>query len=172
VVQNPATRLAEERDANFVDDKLLDNFFNKYIIMKNSISISLVLILFGILFFASCAKEDPANPNDPTSTDPRAKFLGHWYVTENSQIYNGATYYSDITDSTNASYILLSGLYGFNFKTHATVSGNNFTIPSQAFPVGTISGNGVLSNSTNINLKYYVRTGTNAYDTVTAIFTK
>lgn len=140
--------------------------------MKKLISISLAATLFGILFFSSCAKEDPATPNDPTGTDPRTKFLGHWYVSENSHDFGTSTYYSDITDSTNASYIMMSGLYGYNFKTHATVSGSNFTIPSQPFPVGSISGNGVLSNSTQINLTYYVRTTTTHYDTVTAVLTK
>lgn len=139
-------------------------------IMKKLISISLAATLFGVLFFSSCAKEDPATPNDPS--DPRAKFHGHWYVTENSQDFGASTYYSDITDSTNASFILLSGLYGYNVKTHATVSGSNFSIPSQPFPVGSISGSGVLSNSTHINLTYYVRTSTTHYDTVTATLTK
>ena len=138
--------------------------------MKKLISISLAAILLGVLFFSSCAKEDPATPNDPS--DPRAKFHGHWYVTENSQDFGASTYYSDITDSTNASFILLSGLYGYNVKTHATVSGSNFSIPSQAFPAGTISGNGVYTNSTLINLTYYVRTTTTHYDTITASLTK
>ncbi len=140
--------------------------------MKKLISISLTATLFGILFFSSCAKEDSPSPNDPTGADPRTKFLGHWFVSENSHDYGTATYYSDITDSTNASYILLSGLYSYNVKSNATVNGNNFTIPSQSFPAGTISGNGVLSNSTQINLTYYVRTTTTHYDTVTATLTK
>lgn len=141
--------------------------------MKKLISVSLTATLFGILFFSSCSKEDPATPNDPNGTEPRARFHGHWLVNENSQDFGASTYYSDITDSTNASYILLSGLYGFNVKTHATVSGNNFTITTPQIIQGNyISGNGTLTNSNLINLKYIIQSTATHYDTITATLTK
>lgn len=141
--------------------------------MKKLISISVVLTLFGVLFFASCAKEDPATPNNPTSTDPRAKFHGNWNISETStDLGTVPPYVVTISDSSDASHILFAYLYGFSKKTYGTVSGNNFTIPVQLIQGQNVSGSGVLTNANQINMKYLVQSTSTHYDTVTAILTK
>ncbi len=139
--------------------------------MKNVIKLSIITALFGTLFFASCTKQDDPNI-DPINTDPRAKFLGNWNVSENSTDYGTATYNCTISDSSNASYILIACVYGFNKNTYATVSGNNIAIPSQNIQGNTLTGHGVLANANQINLTYYVQTTVSHYDTVAAVFTK
>lgn len=141
--------------------------------MKKLISFSLTLTLFAILFFTSCAKEDPATPDDPASTDPRAKFHGHWFVSENSQDFGSSSYYCDLKDSTDGTHLLFACLYGFNKNTYATVSGNNFTITTPQLIQGNyISGNGTLASTNQINMKYIVQSTGTHYDTVTAVLTK
>jgi len=140
-------------------------------IMKKIFSLSLTASLFGVLFFSSCAKEDNSLA-EPSNSDARTKFLGTWYVSENSKDYGASTYNVTTTDSSDASHILLANLYGFSKKTYGDVSGNNVYIPQQIISGSKISGTGTLINNNRINLSYLVQTSTNHYDTVTAVFTK
>ena len=139
--------------------------------MKNIIKLSLATALFGTLFFSSCTKQDDPNAG-PTTLEPRVKFHGNWNVSENSTDYGNATYNCTISDSSDASHILIAYLYGFNKKTYSTVSGNNISIPAQIIQGTTLSGNGVLANANQINLTYYVQTTASHYDTITAVLTK
>ena len=134
--------------------------------MKKISSISLVLTLFGVLFFASCAKETPA----PTSTAPI--FTGYWNVSENSKDFGASTYNCTISDSTDGTHLLCAYLYAFNKKTYATKSGSNLIIPAQTIQGNSISGSGILVNANRLNLSYLVRTTATHYDTVTAVLTK
>lgn len=140
--------------------------------MKKVIELSIALALFGALFLTSCnPQDDPAAT--PTSTDPRAKFHGNWHVAENSKDFGTSTYNCTITDSSDASHILIAYLYAFNKKVYATTSGNYFTIPSQIIQGNSVSANnGVLANANQINLTYLVQTTLSHYDTVTAVLTK
>jgi len=139
--------------------------------MKNLTNLSIATVLFGSLLLASCAKtEDPSAT--PTSSDPREKFNGNWHVSENSTDFGTSTYNCTITDSSDATHILIAYLYGFNKKAYSTVSGNNMSIPSQIIQGNSLSGNGVLANANQINLTYLVRTTTTHYDTITAVLTK
>lgn len=137
--------------------------------MKNLFSLSVAAILFGTLFLASCAKEDEPIPND---SNPRTKFNGNWYVNEKSKDYGPSTYNLTITDSSNASYILIAYLYGFNKKTYATVNGNSLIIPNQIIQGSNVSGSGMLTSASRMDLKYFVKTTATHYDTVTAVLTK
>lgn len=140
--------------------------------MKKFLSLSVAATLFGILFFTSCSKNEEPEPTTSTNTDPRARFHGNWAVSENSKDYGPSTYNLTITDSSNSTHILISYLYGFNKKTYATVSGNNFTIPTQSIQGNNVSGSGVLTNANRIDLKYTVQTTGTHYDSVTAVLTK
>jgi hypothetical protein len=140
--------------------------------MKKFAPFVLSALLAGTLLFSGCAKEDEPEPETPGSTDPRVKFHGHWYNSENSSQNGHSNYYVDITDSSNASYVLLSYLYGYNTKVRATVSSNSITIPSQVVEGNNVSGNGTLTNSNQINLNYLIWLGGSNYDTVTAVLTK
>jgi hypothetical protein len=142
--------------------------------MKNVISFSLATVLFGTLFLASCAKDDNSQTATPTSSDPRAKFLGNWAIQEHSTDYPppDQTYNVTVTDSSDASHILFAYLYGFNKKIYASVSGTNLTIPQQIIQGQNISGTGVLVNGNQINLSYTVQTSSTHTDNVTAVLTK
>ncbi len=131
---------------------------------------ALLVICFALLL-SSCSKEYPAVPRDPTSNSPNAKFLGEWYVTENSSLYGSSTYTLNIADSTNNAYTLIAYLYGFHTKIKATVSTTNITIPTQIIEGNSISGAGTLGNSNHINLTYYVNSGFNK-DTIKAVLIK
>jgi len=139
--------------------------------MKKVIQPLFAAILMGALFFASCSKQDDPI-NEPNNADPRAKFVGNWYVTENSTDYGSSTYNCTISDSTNASYILIGCVYGFNKKAYATVSGNNFSIPAQIIQGSSVSGGGTLANANQINMTYYVQVTISHYDTIVAVMTK
>lgn len=140
--------------------------------MKKIFSIAAAGILFGTLFLTSCSKSDDPQPVDPGNTDARAKFRGTWAISENSVDFGPSTYNLSIADSSNASYILMSYLYGFNKKAYATFSGNNFTIPVQTIQGNNVSGSGTLTNANRIDMRYLVQTTGTHYDTVTAILTK
>lgn len=139
--------------------------------MKKIIQLFLATVLFGGLILTSCNQQDDPTVT-PTNTDPREKFHGNWAVSENSKDYGTSTYNCTITDSSQASYIFIAYLYGFNKKAYSTVSGNNLTIPTQIIQGNSLSGNGVLSNANQINLTYYVQTTGTHYDTITAVLTK
>lgn len=138
--------------------------------MKKLISLSASILFFGILFLASCAKEE--DEPEPANSDPRARFHGNWAVSENSKDYGPSTYNVTVTDSSNTSHILIGYLYGFNKRTYATVSGNSISIPSQTIQGNNVSGSGVLTSSTRMDLKYLVQTTSTHYDTITAVLTK
>ena len=138
--------------------------------MKKLFSLSAAALFFGILFLASCKKEE--EPITPANTDPRAKFLGNWAVSENSKDFGPATYNLTISDSSNSTHLLIAYLYGFNTKTYATASGNDLMVPTQAILGYNISGTGVLTNANRIDMKYTVQTTVTHYDTVTAVLTK
>jgi hypothetical protein len=140
--------------------------------MKSIIKLSLATVLFGSLLLTSCSKEDDPTAT-PSSSDPRDKFLGSWHVSENSKDFGPSTYNCTISDSSDASHILLAPLYGLNKKVYATPNGNNFTIPSQTIQGNSVSANnGTLASTNQINLTYYVRTTSTHYDTVSAVMTK
>lgn len=124
----------------------------------------------GILFLASCAKDDTSDPTNPQNTD---KFSGNWQISEDSKIYGKSTYNLVISeDPNNTANRFISYLYGFKTKTTATVNGSNISITKQTIDGQNVSGSGVLANNTQINLTYYVQSTATKYDTVTAILTK
>jgi hypothetical protein len=139
--------------------------------MKNAIQLLLAVVFTGTLFLTSCAPEDDEQPT-PTSSDPRDKFHGNWAVSENSVDYGPSTYNCTISDSSASPYIFIAYLYGFNKKLYSSVSGSNFSIPSQIIQGNSVTGNGVLVNANQINLTYYVQTSISHTDTVTATLTK
>ncbi len=139
--------------------------------MKKTINLLYATLVIGTLFLASCSPKDDPEVT-PTSSDPREKFHGNWYVTENSKDYGTSTYNCTITDSSSSPYIFIAYLYGFNKKIYSSVSGNNLTIPSQIIQGNNVSGSGVWINSTHVNLTYYVQTTISHYDTITATLTK
>jgi hypothetical protein len=126
-------------------------------------------ILFGLIFLSSCAKEETPGPS---SSDPRAAFNGHWFISEQSSASGSGSYYVDITDSSNASFILFAYLYGYQTKVRATVSGTVLTIPSQVVEGNNVSGSGTLTNANQINMNYLVWLGGSSYDTVKAVLSK
>jgi hypothetical protein len=139
--------------------------------MKKAIQFSIATALFGALFITSCSPTDDPTVT-PANTDPREKFHGNWSVSENSKDYGTSTYNCTITDSSQASYIFIAYLYGFNKKAYSIVSGSTLSIPTQIIQGNSLSGNGVLSNANQINLTYYVQTTGTHYDTITAVLTK
>ncbi len=139
--------------------------------MKKLFLFASTAVLASTLFLASCSKtEDPAA--NPASSDPRARFLANWYIQENSSDFGPSTYYVNIIDSSNASYIMFKYLYGYHTRVGATFNGNNFTIPTQTIEGNIVSGTGTLSNSSRIDMTYLVRTAGSSYDTVRAVLTK
>jgi hypothetical protein len=141
--------------------------------MKKTFAIAFATILFGTLILSSCSKtDDPAATPTTTSTDPRARFVATWFISEHSSVTGNGTYYDTIVDSSNTSYILHKFLYGFHTGVKATYNGNNFTIPSQIIQGTTVSGSGVLVNANRINMNYLVWSGGSNYGTLTAVLTK
>jgi len=141
--------------------------------MKKLIYFLSATALITTLFLSSCSKtDDTTTPTTNTPTDLRARFLANWYNSETDSDGNAPTYYVNITDSSDASHILLGGLWGLTRKPYATTSGNNFTIPTQTITGFVISGSGVLVNANRINLNYLVKTTSTHWDTVTAVLTK
>lgn len=140
--------------------------------MKKLTPFALSAVFAATLLLSACAKEDEPEPDASGTTDPRVKFHGHWYNAENSSQNGSSSYYVDITDSSNASYLLLSYLYGYSTKIRATVNSNSLTIPSQVVEGNSVSGSGTLVNSNQISLNYLVWLGGSNYDTVTATLTK
>ncbi len=140
--------------------------------MRKAAELSIAAILFATLFLASCAKQDDPAAT-PTSSDPRDKFLGNWHVSENSKDNGAATYNCTISDSSDATHILIAYLWGLNKKIYGTPSGSNFTIPAQTIQGFSVScNNGVLASANQINMTYFVRTTSTHYDTVTAVLSK
>jgi hypothetical protein len=139
--------------------------------MKKVIELSFAALLFSSLLLTSCSTQDDPTAT-PANTDPRDKFHGNWAVSENSKDYGPSTYNCTISDSSEASYIFIAYLYGFNKKIYSTVSGSTFSIPTQTIQGSNVSGNGILANATHINLTYYVKTTSTHYDTITATLTK
>jgi hypothetical protein len=133
--------------------------------MRN-LNILIYLFLVFTITIVSCAKETESEPTETIN------FKGTWDVTENSKDYGASTYTTTITDSLNGTYINFSNLYSFNKKVRALVSGKNFTIPSQTIQGNNFTGNGSLSNSSRIDMKYYVQSTTTHFDTVTAVLRK
>lgn len=140
--------------------------------MKKSVLLFATIATFAILFLNSCKKNAEPDPTSPTTTDPRTKFDFTWLNSENSVDFGPATYNVSISDSSDASYIMLSFLYGFNKRTYATVSGNNFTIPTQVVMGNNVSGTGVLTTANQINIAYLVQTTLTHFDTISAVLTK
>ena len=130
-----------------------------------------MLAASGTLLLSSCSKEDDPEAT-PASGDPRARFTGHWLITEHSSISGSGSYYVDITDSTNASYIQFAYLYGYHTRIRATVSGSNLTIPAQLVEGNNVSGNGTSVNASQMSLHYVVALGGSSYDTVNATLAK
>jgi hypothetical protein len=139
--------------------------------MKKLIPFTLSAALAFTLLLSGCAKEEEPEPDAP-GTDARAKFRGNWAVAENSSEHGASSYNVTITDSSNASYILFSYLYGYHTKVHASVSNSALTIPSQVVEGNNISGSGTLVNTNQIKLNYLVWLGGSNYDTVQATLTK
>jgi hypothetical protein len=139
--------------------------------MKKIITFA-VAVLSATVFLAGCAKEEEPEPTTPVVTDPRAAFHGHWYNSENSTQTGAATYYVDITDSTNASYLQLAYLYGYHTKIRATVSGTAITIPVQTVEGNNVSGAGTLTNANQVNMSYWVNQGGGVVDTLSCVLTK
>jgi|ERR1019366_596092 hypothetical protein len=135
--------------------------------MKKITLYTLAILLFGTLCLSSCKKTEDTAPSTSTANNG---FPGNWHNSENSSINGPATYPITVTDST-ALIILFSYLYGFHTKINATIINNNFTIPSQVIEGNSVSGSGVLANSTRINMIYVVNNGLNK-DTVTAVLTR
>ncbi len=135
--------------------------------MKKITLYTFAIILFGTLCFTSCKKTEDTAPSTSTANNG---FSGSWHNSENSSINGPATYPVTIKAPT-PSTITIDSLYGFHTKINATVINNNFTIPSQVIEGNSVSGSGVLANSTRINMIYVVNNGLNK-DTVTAVLTK
>lgn len=123
------------------------------------------------MLLSSCSKDDDTEAT-PSGTDPRAKFTGHWYITEHSSLSGNGSYYVDIADSSDAGYVQLAYLYGYHTKIRATVSGTALTIPLQLVEGNNVSGGGTSVNAGQVSLHYLVALGGSTYDTVTATLTK
>ncbi len=140
--------------------------------MKKIILPVLAATLIGMLFLNSCAKDDTTTPETTSSGDPRAKFHGHWFISEHSSMAGNTSYYVDIADSSNTTNILFAYLNGYHTRIRATVSGNNLTIPLQVVEGNNVSGGGSVVNANQVNLSYLVGLGGSSYDTITAVLTK
>ncbi|MDF2437083.1 MAG: hypothetical protein K0Q95_1459 [Bacteroidota bacterium] len=139
--------------------------------MKKIIPFILAGSLCSALLFSGCEKEEEPEPSTPGATDPRDAFNGNWAVSENSTETGASTYNLTISDSSNASYLLIAYLWGTHTKIRGTVSGSTLTIPSQIVEGNSFSGAGVLANSGRLNITYWVNQGASV-DTVTAVLTK
>lgn len=139
--------------------------------MKKAFNFTLAFALMGMLFIASCSPEDDPEIK-PEQENPREKFHGNWYVSENSKDYGASTYYCTISDSSVSPHILLAYLYSYHTKIHASVSDNNFTIPTQLIEGNNVHGSGKYMSATQLKLTYYVQTTSTHYDTITATLTK
>lgn len=135
--------------------------------MKKIFLHALAFVVFGTLFLSSCKKtEDPA----PSTSGTNNGFSGNWNISETSSI-NGVNTYPLTIEKTNASTILFAYLYGFSTKVSANVTNNSFTIPADTIEGSIVSGYGVLANSNQINMNYYVDNGL-FIDSLTATLTK
>jgi hypothetical protein len=140
--------------------------------MKQKFLQHLLMSLVLVLFFDSCSKENDPSPTSTTiGSSPNAKFLGTWNISEHGTQSGSSTYNVTIVDSTNTTYILFAGLYGFHAKTKATTSINSIFIPSQIIDGTNVSGSGTLTSSARITLTYYVNDGLTK-DTLTSVLTK
>ena len=133
--------------------------------MKKIISLSSVVLIASAILISSCGKDDTNNPSQ------KGSFAGNWALNENSTDFGASTY--NVTISDTASNIQFAYLYGLNpHKTFALVSGNNFTIPIQTIQGSNVSGEGVLTTTTRIDMTYYVQSTATHYDTITAVLNK
>ena len=133
--------------------------------MKKAFSLTTLVLLASIVFISSCAKEEEGPPAQAVS------YSGAWALIENSSDFGQSTYNVMITDT--ASNIQFAYLYGFNpYKTFALVNGNGFTIAPQLIAGSYISGGGVLTTPTRIDMTYYVQSTGTHYDTVVAVLNK
>ena len=126
-------------------------------------------IILGIsicTMLISCAKDTDTQPLETID------FKGTWAVNEQSKDFGASTYNVSISDSLGGAYIHFAFLYGFNKKVKASVSGKQFSIPNQLIQANNVSGNGTLTNSSRIDMKYYVQSTTTHFDTITAILRK
>ena len=125
-----------------------------------------ILFTVSLAFLASC--EDPENNNEDENI--RAKYTGSWSCAE----AGGMTYPVNITeDPSNSAQVLIGNFhyFGTSYKAYAVVTTNNITIPSQELCGNTINGDGTLTGTSRIELKYYVNDHTDI-KTVNAVYSK
>jgi hypothetical protein len=139
--------------------------------MKKIIPFAIAGSLFSVMLFSACQKEEEPEPEPTPTGDPRDGFTANWAVSETSSESGPSTYNLTISDSSNASYVLIAYLWGTHTKIRATVNGNTISIPAQIVEGNSFSGAGVLANANRLNLNYWVNQGA-SIDTVTAILTK
>jgi hypothetical protein len=114
--------------------------------MKNNFKY--LLIIFTIVFLASCAKDD----DDPINgSDVRNKYVGTWTAQESSTVFGSSTYSITIsTSNSNLEDILIRNFYnlGSGTVTTGTVNvdggGNSIQIKQQ-----TVSGNVIIGTGTS-----------------------
>lgn len=132
--------------------------------MKKITSLTLFMMISSIIFISSCAKEEE---NPPVQS---GSLIGNWAVNENSHDFGPSTYNVVISDT--ASNIQIAFLYSFSQKTFVLVSGNSLTIPSQVIQGTNVTGGGVITSPTRIDMTYYVQSTALHYDTIAAVLNK
>lgn len=132
--------------------------------MRNTNPKLLVFAISLLIFAASCKKDEN---ND---TNLSGSFVGNWALNENSNDFGPSTY--NVTISDTSGNINFAYLYGFNQKIFGLASGNAFTIPVQLVQGSNVSGSGVLTSTTRIDMTYYVQSTGSHYDTVVAVLNK
>jgi hypothetical protein len=138
--------------------------------MKNKFKY--LLIIFSIIFLASCAKDD----DDPT--DVRGKYVGTWTAQETSSVFGSSTYSITIsTSNSNLEDILIRNFYnlGTGTVTTGTVNvdggGNSIQIKQQTVSGNVISGTGTSNGNGKLTFNFTSNDG-QTVDNVTVAATK
>ena len=128
-----------------------------------------ILSVFALLALSvvSCV------PDTDLDQDERLNWVGEWSVTETTGEFAPQTYTVQISLG-SSSLLLLQGLYaqGSMFALDASVSGQNFILPSQSVSGFSVSGSGTANEDfTEMNLTFTINDGSGA-DNVTATLKK
>ena len=145
---------------------------NNYQMKKNILRLVLIASFASIII--SCQKNDETSPSGGGSGSglDRDKFLGTWHVTSHHRPSNQTLYWDMTilasTDTSNHAEIFLDNFdqMGSTNFVRASVSGYNFTVPSQTFSGTMYAGSGSYSSS-NLSFNYIADDGVQP-DTVTA----
>jgi hypothetical protein len=131
--------------------------------------LSLLLLICITAAFTGCSTSSDPNPSP---SDAREKFTGHWNVNET---WTKLTYEVNISlDGSSSTHVLISNFGGTGSTARALVSGNNITLDPADQVIGdgiTVNGSGSITGTTKINWAYTLNDGATLINAI-AVYSK